>query len=603
MEKALGLPEIISCIGKYLSRSDILNCIRVQKSWRNELEASLWREFRCLPSIDSYLGAPSDFPRPSLPLMQRNAHNIRRLYLEEMDPQYHLTFFCQLTQVQEIILNTSRTRIHHPQEEQLIWERFADMIQNYGRLLKIAIESASELTLTPSLAFFNSLQNCPKLVVFETTDCKFTTDTVSTYMKANSGNMRRLSTRRDYFTGGFDFASYEDLVFSEMRYIDLREVTGLSMEDQLEWVTRCPKLISLFWEASSMPVESFCKSVPSSCPNLTALHLFFPLSDQEIEQILEAIPRVEKLTLSKTFFGRLSFGALRKHFPTLRDINLQFSPGATSSMIQEIMSSCPNLCSISGEVLDYGDIVKGQWECKNLHVFDVGITILGSDELGLLEWPLSANRAIYERLSELICLEYLSISNSEFLDAGSCSSLLLSLDAGLRLLESLKRITFFSCKFLLLQACQRGEANAVVEWMIEHWKNLECIEGSTEGVVIPEETDAGINELLQKLKENGVRFEEYQEEMDDDYIFEDDEDLDDEFGFTDLDDDGFGEGDDGVGEDEEDAEGDGTVEGDSEEDYSDDYEHGGFGGDDEDLDEDDEYLADLINNLNAQELI
>ncbi|KAF9094938.1 hypothetical protein BGX27_001354 [Mortierella sp. AM989] len=558
MEKALGLPEIIACIGKYLDRSEILNCIRVQKSWKSELEPLLWRTFTCRPSFDDY-GAPSIVPKPNLVLMQQNAHNIRRLFIEEMDPAYHMAFFSQCSQLEEITFIVARTLPRNTQAEQVTWVRFADMIQNHPRLTKIVIEGSLFKTISLSATLMHAIRKCPKLIALEISECTFDSESTEAYLRACCGNIRRVSTRHDEFSSDFNFSSF-DLVFPEMRYFDLREITGMSIDTQMEWISRCPNLISLYWESPHLISGSkFCQILEKSCPYLTALHLLLPLIDKEIEQILETIPRVEKLSLTRAQFGRLAFKALRRHFPTLRDINLQLSPEAGSAMIQEILSSCPKLESISGETLSYSDIMKGPWVCQNLQMFDVGIRIAEPNEEGYSrpqDWPLVAHRAVYERLSQLTKLQYLSICNN---DDVTEEGLILSLDAGLRRLETLKDLRFFSCKLLLYQTCQRGEAIEVVEWMVQHWKNLESLEGALdmEGVEIAER-------IVGTVKGHGIQFLDYHEvmdEMDDDYHFEDDDDEDefyDEFDFTDHE-------------------------------YDEEY----FG----DLDPDETYLEDLLNNL------
>ncbi|KAF8976834.1 hypothetical protein BGZ46_007915 [Entomortierella lignicola] len=523
METALGLPEIIACIGKYLSRSGILNCIRVQKSWKAELEPLLWRTFTCRPYNDDY-GVPSEKPRPSLVLMQQNAQNIRRLFIEEMDPAYHIAFFCQCIQLEELTFTPEKSLFRSPQAEQVQWQRLADMIQNHPRLRKFVIKANPYGTLTPSASFLNTLQKCPKLVVFETTDCQFDLESTQAYLRANSTNMRRLSTCRDGFSSAFDFSSC-DIVFPEMRYLDLRATDGMSIGTQLQLVTRCPKLISLYWEGIQiLPVKKFTELIPKSCPNLTALHLILPLCDFEIGPILDAVPRIEKLSLTKTEFGQIAFKALRRHFPTLKDVNLQLSPGANSAMIQEILSSCPNLQSISGEVLLYADMIKQPWVCQNLQMFDVGIRVLEVDGRGHFKKAgLKAHIAVYERLSQFSKLDYLSVCNNDIQSEGS---LLLSLKAGFGLLRTLKNLTFFSCKTLLLHACLLGEAVEVVEWILDHWKRLE----SLEGILSDHEEEDTAGEIIATLEAHGVQFVDFQlvlEEMDGDYVYDEEEDEDD----------------------------------------------------------------------------
>ncbi|KAF9338147.1 hypothetical protein BGZ91_009039, partial [Linnemannia elongata] len=207
---------------------------------------------------------------------------------------------------------------------------------------------------------------------------------------------------------------------SRLRKIVIDTVPWPMTNKVLETMERCPKLIVLESKETELDV---------------------------IAQILEAAPRIEKLSLPRTGFGELSMDALRRHFPTLRDINLQFCSKVTSPMVQEILRSCANLQSISAESLARSDIIQHPWACRNLQMFDVGIDFV--DETDGYDPPKSHFREVYQRLSLLTELNYLSICSENQADTDSRDPIEVSLEAGLDELATLKKLTFFSCKTLL----------------------------------------------------------------------------------------------------------------------------------------------------------
>ncbi|KAF9901012.1 hypothetical protein BX616_002421, partial [Lobosporangium transversale] len=541
MEKALELPEIIACISKYLNKKDILNCICVRKTWMHELEPLLWRSFTCKSSRDVY-GAPSESKRPSLVLMQRNAHHIRQLTIEEMNPAYHIAFFCQCTHLDEVTLSITR---HLPQTEaQILWKRFSDMVRNHIHLRKIVIENNNGAMLSPldvPASFLETLCTCPKLIVLETFECSFDAQATAAYMKISGNNIKRLSSCRDAFSDQIQLEP--GFIFKELRYLDIKELWPDSIAQQLEWIRRCPNLISVHWDLprETIPVQAFCDLIPRSCPDLIALHLPLPyITDADIAQILNAFPRIEKLTLSNTMFGPLAFAALERHFPTLKDINLQHASMATSSMIQQIMASCPNLLSISGDQLSYEDI-KTPWVCRNLQMFDVGINIVsvglhGTGYCSLVTRPVTRDKEVYGMLAQLTNLEYLSIasSNTEQMGRFFGYPIQMSLQAGFTQLRTLKNLKFFSCKSLMELPLQSNQIELMIEWMIKHWRCLEILEGAImrevdvdggdgDGDGMSDDKTSKISELLEKHGIKFVNFNQLMDDIDEDYELEDDD--------------------------------------------------------------------------------
>ncbi|KAG0365245.1 hypothetical protein BC939DRAFT_502894 [Gamsiella multidivaricata] len=545
MEQALDLPEILAGIGQYLTAKDILSCMRVRKSWKVEFGPLLWRTFTSRPYIKNDPASP---PQPSLALLRENAPNVRRLVIEYMNPAYQASFFCQCRQLEEIVLANPRHvgNYRYESHEVFLWSSLAAAIKDHPRLRKFVIEPSLEIEYAPTSRFISALNTCSKLIVLETAECVFDCNLVVPYLQTISNNIRRFLTQQDIYE---PFKFPDDLVFQEMRYLDLRDIV-MPVSQQLTWISRCPNLISLYWRSQDeFPGEEFCQKIPQACRNLTSLHLLFNLEDEEIASVLKAFPRLEKLSFTHTDFDTEAFAALKRHFPTLKDINLQYCGGVESHMVQEILASCSNLQSISADELGQEDMVKQPWVCRNLQMIDVGICV---DARGGKTETLERHRQVYERLAQMTELQYLSICNNDGMpDYGPSFSLLkLSMDAGLGRLDMLKKLKVFSCKQALGESLADRQAIEAVQWMVDHWKRLEVVEGALDSSMFDTTHDTTKDgETVQGLlKARGIKFldfiaameqrdaifgDAYDSYFDDDYgLFEGDM-----FGLTDLDED------------------------------------------------------------------
>ncbi|KAG0379111.1 hypothetical protein BGX24_001718 [Mortierella sp. AD032] len=492
MAKALALPEILACIGSMLNDKDIISCMLVCKSWTLEFEPFLWRSFT-LKQFDP----TRKEGRPQLDQLLKNARYIRQLVIEHMDPAIQ-DFFMQCKQLEEVKFDAQNA----DEGDTKIWNRFSEMIEDHGRLRKIVID---QIPWAMTDQVLETMESCPKLIVLETKEIESSVARTQLYLRVCSKKLRRLSTWSDYY---YSPKFPEHLVFQEMRYLDICHATGMSMDLQLTWLSRCPNLISFHWEswAGQVDVDKLCDVLSGgACPNLTALHLIVTLTDAEVAMVLDAAPRIEKLSLPKTGFGALSLIALRKHFPTLRDINLQFCPRVTSPMVQEILRTCANLQSISAEILHHSDIIRQPWACRGLQMFDVGIDVAIEHEA-----PISNHKEVYERLAQFTELNYLSICSETQEDHYNPYPIKVTIDAGLAALETLKKLTFFSCK-TLLDDCDPGEAFEAVEWMVRNWRRLETFEATKDSIMGAMDDEGSMVEpcAMDILIKNGIKFTEY----------------------------------------------------------------------------------------------
>ncbi|KAF9282405.1 hypothetical protein BGZ68_005989 [Mortierella alpina] len=554
MEKALNLPELLTCIGRYLGdKRTIITCLCVCKQWKLQFEPLLWRNFEVGSSEDL------DDLHPSTELMERNAPFIRSLTLNvhEIAPESHATFYSNCMQLEDLFIHVNPVYVNVP----LKWTFMANIIRNLPRLRTIRINHRGG---EPSHDFFEAIADCPTIVVLETYGYQFQAKDAEVYFRASATHMKRLSTTHEHFENVSKLP--DGLMFQEVRYLDLKDVSGLSFDVQLDWIRRCPNLIALrLQDTRDLSPTQFCQIIPAACPHLTALHLDTDyITDEEIAKILYAIPRIEKLNMSRTSFGDKSMKALRKNFSWLKDLNLQYCHGFTGDLIHEALCSCPNLQSISGDMLDYEDISPASWVCNGLQMFDVGLTLTNtieekgmkgyrgslSKEERLLVDKRSKSVKLFQRLGQLTGLQFLSIGVVDDYELEDSDVPILDTDFALDYLTGLRHIKYFSCKGLFDHRSDR-EVEEAVRWMLKHWPKLETLEARIVSDMTgigrdTEEGSGGRQRAKELLRERGIDVEEYEgKEFDADYEYdeyEDDDDLyygDEGDGFTDLEDDGY----------------------------------------------------------------
>ncbi|KAG0313667.1 hypothetical protein BGZ99_008664 [Dissophora globulifera] len=530
MEKALNLPEILGSIGHFLPRSDLLTCLRVCKAWKLQLEPRLWRRFRYY-DLDSR--------PPSEALINQNAKYIHFLNIEADSSKFPTAFFAHSDSLQGLTLIRC-PGTHRPGFPQ--WcDALTKMISNNPQLRRIVFHAHtndSHENFIPTQEFVESLRACSRLLVLETSEIyygKAGDSMIELYMRSSVNTVRRLATTRDIYSSTFTFP--DDLVFKELRYFDIRDVEDMTVDTQLTWISRCPNLISLHWSSTmNIPVGRFIDIIPAACPHLTDLHLLVHVGDKDIARILESLPRIEKLSVTGTSFGKVAFQALKLHFSTFRDINLQSCYDVTGAMVHEILCSCPNLQSISADEICNLDMPEEeQWVCNKLQMFDVGIyvTHIVTTTQGKKQQTLDTDKAIYKRLAQLTQLEYLSVSSpnpAQRITGGANPSIPLSvaLIAGLGELKTLKRLRDFSCKKLLDVTFMMGGALEAVQWMVENWPSLECLEAVLGSVYTGRQSDEiTINRIMTLLQIRGIEFKHYEEDEDE----EDEEEDEDEYYF------------------------------------------------------------------------
>ncbi|KAG0205941.1 hypothetical protein BGX28_002533 [Mortierella sp. GBA30] len=510
MEKAVSLPEILGGFGDYLDNKDLLNCIRVCKLWKLTFATMLWRSF-IIRTTTNRDGDGSRIMVPSYDLMERNARYIRLLILEDVDVT-HRAFFCRCYHVEKLVL-----AIEAPSTSvELAYKRalLDDIVKNFPNLRNIVIHGEK---ITPNPSFYKTLLECPHLVALETTGRLFLGDAATElYLRASSTNMKRLSSCLDYFSSGFVFP--DDLKFPELRSLNIKHAEGMPLRTH-----RCPKLRSLSWNPFDVKsAVQFRQIVPAACPNITSLSLSIIMDDDEIESIINAMPRIEELRVPNARFAALSMNALRRHFSWLTSVSFRDYDSVTSVMVQEILCSCPVLKSIAAQELHYRDIIANPqpWACQSLHVLEITITVIGAmddqtitqinqqqQDKDATERLSFAHKYIYDRLAQLTSLQYLGLCAAG-VDMSDEDVFKINLESGLAALATLKRLSQFSYQYLFgILTVQ--EVIETVEWMVEHWTGLNILgnfNGHSPRFGPRVDDNADMNRTLKLLKDRGIAY-------------------------------------------------------------------------------------------------
>lgn len=213
---------------------------------------------------------------------------------------------------------------------------------------------------------------------------------------------------------------YKGLRFPRLRHIKFGRIKDWSLWSQLLFIRQCHELRTLNWRVPrlGLPVQGICDALEADWPNLVSLTLpESRLSDDDLAKILAAVSPLTTLSIRRSDFGEFSFRALKRHFRTLRQLDLFQCPGLGSAMTQHILESCPLLESFEGNKLLLRDVAQGLcggkqrgWSCHGLRVLDVHLASHSSVmAVDLHKDALLAQWMVYSQLAKMDNLISLSI--------------------------------------------------------------------------------------------------------------------------------------------------------------------------------------------------
>jgi hypothetical protein len=270
----------------------------------------------------------------------------------------------------------------------------------------------------------------------------------------------------------------KDMVLNRLRELVLRSFGQDVRSDPMDLILQSPLLKNLKWCNNSF--DNTTKGRPlfqypvkkSHWPRLGTLILREGLQDTEMASLLGGIGNghegLTQLKLKVCQLGPLALKALGLHFSTLVDLVLDKCDSATSSMIRDVLCSCPSLKTLSARSISAKDIAQGgPWVCQQLWRLFICFHI-GESEKDLQPF-------VFERLSTLVQLEQLYL----WLPLGRNKGVLeFRLGCGLNQLAALKQLTRVCFIGGRLGEYMPHIGVEEVAWMVDHWKNLKVLTGN-----------------------------------------------------------------------------------------------------------------------------
>ncbi|GJJ72949.1 hypothetical protein EMPS_05307 [Entomortierella parvispora] len=429
-------------------------------------------------------------PKPSLKLMKKNAHHVRHLVFRmygNAPPAAQLVRYPYLQTVRfECTDSFDRNAYGYGYGRATggfkgSWDFIAGMIENQPYLHKIIVNANNQMMEMPE-TFVSALSTCLKLDDLQTSGLSF----IMQYFQTVLPRVRRLTSSG----GRYDLPpTWKDdgTSFPNLQYLVLNNSERTSKSTELGWLLQCPNLTALVWSRSELPLKLFCELVPAACPQLTSLELRSQLSDQDVALILTSFPKIEQFSVYSSKFGPQSPEALRRHLPTLKEINFRENRAPTSKTVQEILSSFPDLLRLGSDDLFYEEHYRQPWVCHNLRSLDIGI---GMESWNRHNSSHFKQRQVYKRLSELTQLESLTIG-----PVPNRMPLEFTMSAGIDELKTLTKLKHFHWKGDFHKLILRSE---VVDWMLQNWKRITTLEG----FVSP--GDPSFKKIKETLEERGI---------------------------------------------------------------------------------------------------
>jgi len=441
----LELTEVVSNVACFVSFRSLPACARVSKTWYQAFIPIIWRDIR--------LNRGRAHPPKAI---QSHAHLVRTLDIDCPLIQEHvdlrLPSLNHLDMDSQNEASTLELVFEHPT---LIHLKLWGLVSEPPRLFwenLLVFQNLRDLTL--SYVNISEEEDIDKFWEL----CM---------------QLERLDIRRQQITMRGTLLSRQ---FSHIRDLTMGCFHGCDVPLTMEFIQRCPNLTSYEWMADpsvdTLFIPEFTRLLTTATwRNLDSVFLRSPwIAGDDISKVVGSMRRIAALGMS----GAMSVGpdfmaSLRPFFFTIQKLVLA-AKDITSTMAQEVMSSCPTMETFTALSINDIDIVEGQpWVCLRLRVLHVMFHF--NPSAISYRQPL-----VFEQLSRLTRLEELDIGGGRLLDrpGGFVFQELsdLRLENGLDKLSTLRLLRVLDFK----KARQKMEEQEI-EWMIEHWKSLDEIHG------------------------------------------------------------------------------------------------------------------------------
>ncbi|KAF9549843.1 hypothetical protein EC957_002413 [Mortierella hygrophila] len=289
--------------------------------------------------------------------------------------------------------------------------------------------------------------------------------------------------------------------------------TGHSRKpDHVEWIRRCPRLVHLAWNLVGRwsPVKRLVTELKKNTwPSLSSLRLEQSMhTDKDFSDLVISLPHLRILELSQSTFGTLSFAALVAHpqIQNLHTFSVLSCNEFTGAMAQAVLEQCPTLDTFAAPYISVHDVAHEDsepWACVHtLRHLTIYITC-GSQSI------IESCQKMFHQLGLLSRLSHLDLGahrlsklpiqiKTQFIARESTLSLRLSSDnGGLANFAGLTQLRYFS-----FQQTPQSLGMTEVQWVLDHWTNLDRIVGQFTNTDIP------YSRLFDLFQQNGIAYNE-----------------------------------------------------------------------------------------------
>ncbi|KAI8598317.1 hypothetical protein EDD21DRAFT_382826, partial [Dissophora ornata] len=464
----LLIPEILLQVGPYLSQATVYHCVLVCRTWNACLTPHLFQRVS-LPKRQ-LLNGNKRRSRPMISALQRNASHIRVLVcadnnvvLRQITPQ--------CTGIETLVIGKITLEvlpILQLCKDTLVQLEFtpAHHVQLYS-----SHSGSNERSLQPKdiNEVLKAISNLSKLKHLVLTGLRVKDSAQLQLLFEYCQQLSSLELRHTSVYG----AAPSSLMFNEMRTLSLVECP-MPITDQLMLVMQCPFLDHLTWirQWNTIPIESLGPLMEVGRRELKSLDISRGnRPDTDTAMLLESLPSLKTLIACETPFGPISLRAILDN--NLKDqiqvLHLMDCSAVTPMMVNQIMTSCPGLKSLSADRLLAIDVIDKDglpWVCRDLEelrVVFVGPLLLSSYE---------TQHAVYSKIATLRRLRLLNLGQNENRMWNSKSVLDLSLANGLGQLAPLRELEEFDF-------CEMNHRLGMDEFkfMLRYWRNLRTLHG------------------------------------------------------------------------------------------------------------------------------
>ncbi|KAF9431433.1 hypothetical protein BGZ76_000320 [Entomortierella beljakovae] len=303
-----------------------------------------------------------------------------------------------------------------------------------------------------------------------------------------------------------DFQEYAPLNFPQslpklqtLTFVLMSRILENQIESIFNLIKVCPNLKKLGWGPivgggpDDRSFSRICKELTKTCPKIEELDIYGKFTDENISQIIGSTgSHLKSIAFTSTGFGPHALKSCERFFGTLKSIRLMKCPRVSSSMIQQILTSCPQLTILSTtEHINASDIfginqelqspINGtkdptstttltevirpiDWVCLNMEYLHLPI-------VGFANKPQFWHNMVLQQLGRLTKLRWLDTSVATTLPN---DELEVCQQTGIAALINLKKLEYvhFGCfQFMVMED---------IFWMVESWPRLAKIGGKLE---------------------------------------------------------------------------------------------------------------------------